>query len=781
MKLLKLTFFLLFTSQIYLFAQVPNDDRILLQGFHWESHEAAANGWYNHIKSQANELGDAGFDMVWLPPPSNAASDEGYLPRELNNMNNHYGTAAEHAAMINELHNNDIEAIADIVINHRVGCTNWMDFCNPAWGSWSITADDEVWSQPAFNNVYPRGNYDTGTSYGPARDVDHTNQGVQQGISTWMNDVLKGIGYDGWRYDFVHGFDPYYISLYNGNTNPSFSVGEYWTQDKQAIQNWIDATGSTAFDFPTYFALKGAIRDGNWSYLSFQGEASGGIGWDPQHYTTFIENHDTPDYDPTNNVLNGGNVGSAYAYLLTHPGVPTVFYSHFSDWGSSVKQEIKDLMTIRKSAGIHNQSDLTVHASSTGLYAASIEGNNGKVAVKLGYDNWSPSDAGLTGNWTLKASGNNYAVWMEGGNPPEPPATYEITIHTTDYTSAYAWDDNQSPLLGGWPGTGLTTGECWNSLTFFAASPCVNIILSDNGAGQTDDLNMCGEKYYYNNGFHDAPPASNPCEPEPPQPPGDGFTVYVQGYTTAYAWDDNQNPLLGGWPGATMTDEGNGWFSITIEGDCSNIIFSNNGNGQTADLYTCGGYYSNGTWLCDDPSTQTSATMYVQGYTTAYAWDDNQNPLLGGWPGTPMTNEGNGWFSATVPVACANIIFSNNGASQTDDLYSCGGTYTNGNWSCDIPGNNSRMNELSLTEIKIFPTVLTQGYFNLTIDSEKDMKSYIDVFNLQGQKIKGEQIQVYSGNNNYSIRMPSNISAGIYLVSIRVGDELFTEKVMIRE
>lgn len=33
-----------------------------------------------------------------------------------------------------------------------------------------------------------------------------------------------------------------------------------------------------------------------------------------------------------------------YAYILTHPGIPTVFYDHFFDWGNSIHDQIVKLV-----------------------------------------------------------------------------------------------------------------------------------------------------------------------------------------------------------------------------------------------------------------------------------------------------------------------------------------------------------------------------------------------------------------------------------------------------
>ncbi|HAA22589.1 MAG TPA: hypothetical protein DCP28_28925, partial [Cytophagales bacterium] len=662
-------------------AQVANDSRVLLQGFYWEASHDRTGDWYEYVQGLAPEMASAGIDMIWLPPPSDAGSLEGYLPRELNNFSNNYGTLAEHQAMLSTLDGLGIDAIADIVVNHRVGSTNWVDFTNPTWGTWSITSNDEVWSQPAYSGISTRGNNDTGTPYAAARDVDHTNTQVQNDIIAFMNN-LKAIGYDGWRYDFVHGFGTQYFAQYNGATNPTFSVGENWTQDKQAIQNWIDATGSAAFDFPTYYAIKGAIRDNNYSYLAYQGEPSGGIGWDPRNNVTFVENHDTPDYDPQNNILNGNNVGQAYAYLLTHPGVPTIYWSHMFEWGNAVKDEIKASLAVRKDAGIHSQSGITILEASAGVYAARIAGTNHDVILKMGGGNWGdPGAEGISGNWALATYGTNYAIWTNGGTGGGGGGgggqTGEMTVYAQGFTHVYAWDDNQNPLAGAWPGAAMSSaGNGWYSYTL--SSDCANVIFSNNGGGQTADLSTCNSTPWYYEGTWYA---------EEPNTGGGGggggsgssFEVFVQGYTHFYAWDDNQNPLAGGWPGTALSADG-AWMKGSIPANCTNVIFSNNGGNQTADLSTCSNapYYYQGTWHASDPTSggggggSSTMTVYAQNYTHAYAWDDNQNPLLGGWPGTAMSSAGGGWNSVTINASCANVIFSYNGGSQTADLNTCG-------------------------------------------------------------------------------------------------------------
>ena len=86
------------------------------------------------LKEQIPVIAEAGFTAVWLPPPSDAVSAQGYLPRDYYNLNSKYGTEAELRELISVMHENGVKAIADIVINHRCAHTQvstQMDFLSP--------------------------------------------------------------------------------------------------------------------------------------------------------------------------------------------------------------------------------------------------------------------------------------------------------------------------------------------------------------------------------------------------------------------------------------------------------------------------------------------------------------------------------------------------------------------------------------------------------------------------------------------------------------------------
>lgn len=390
-----------------------NSSDVMLQGFHWYSYQTYP--WWGIIQNNAANIKAGGFTMVWLPPPSDAASNEGYLPRRLELLDSKYGTRANLVSALSALNSNGVKPIADIVINHRVGTSNWADFTQPTWGADSVCRGDE-WTGAT-------GNYDTGDGYSAARDIDHTKVYVQDSIVNWMNTSLKSIGFAGWRYDYVKGYNGSYVGSYNTRTAPAFSVGELWTDldlnnpnpHRQLLMNWLDATGgkSGAFDFTTKGLLQQAVQYNEfWRLRDSAGAPAGAIGWWPAKSVTFIDNHDTGPSTPSGGQNHwpfpGDKILQGYAYILTHPGIPTVYWVHYFDWGTANQAAIKTMVSIRKSKGIHSTSAVSIQAADSSKYAAIITGTSGKVAMKIGYGSWSPG-----AGWTLATSGNNYAIWTQ--------------------------------------------------------------------------------------------------------------------------------------------------------------------------------------------------------------------------------------------------------------------------------------------------------------------------------------------------------------------------------
>jgi alpha-amylase len=387
---------------------------ILLQGFHWDSYARVLEGpapvtvrksWYTILRENAGAIKAAGFSWVWFPPSSDSLLLQGYIPRRWNVLDTAFGTEAELRAAIRALE--PVQAMADLVLNHRVGVlTAGADFQDPPFpdNRSAITKDDD--------SGVGTGNPDSGENYAAGRDLDHTNPDVRTVVKDYLR-RLKGVGFQGWRYDFVKGYHGRFVGEYNDASQPAFSVGEFYDGDRQKVAGWIDSTGdkSTAFDFPTRYLLFDACTNDDYHLLRSAGSGravpAGLLGKCPGRAVTFVDNHDTeyrrdPEHQHTRH-FPGNMVEMAYAYLLTHPGIPCVFWSHYFDWGPATRQRIDALIAIRRTKGIHARSPVEIREACRGLYAAIIDG---KVAVKLGSRDWSPGHG-----WHLACDGDRFAVW----------------------------------------------------------------------------------------------------------------------------------------------------------------------------------------------------------------------------------------------------------------------------------------------------------------------------------------------------------------------------------
>ena len=396
-------------------AQSGNSQAVLLQGFHWNSARYSNPNWYNTLLNNVSDLKGMGITHVWFPPPSDSGAVEGYMPRQLNNLNSKYGSSAELTNVVRAFTNNGIKAVADVVVNHRGGTTGWSDLTNPNWTTWAIVNNDEC--------NCGLGNADSGDGFSAARDLDHRNVGeVQNGITTWLNSTIKPVGFSGLRFDYVKGFGASYAGQYANAFGAEFCVGELWTDlnlndvnpHRQAIMNWINGTNNScgAFDFTTKGLLNDALANGNyWRLKDSQGKPQGALGWWPAMSVTFVDNHDTGPSESCGSGQNHwpvpcGAVMQGYAYILSHPGIPTVYYPHIYNWG--LKTPIAALMAARKAAGVHSTSAVAIQQATQGLYAAIITGSTRQLAMKIGPNSWSPG-----AGWTLQTSGTNYAVWMK--------------------------------------------------------------------------------------------------------------------------------------------------------------------------------------------------------------------------------------------------------------------------------------------------------------------------------------------------------------------------------
>lgn len=446
-----------------------NDDGtdVLLQGFHWQSKSYDQNGqkWYGYLKSLVPQI-KAGFSAVWLPPPTASADGQGYMPSDWANLDSSYGSAQELKQLIGALHGASprVKAIADIVINHRSAraqCTEHGVWDRYDYASFGMGGPDFMdHSVDVISDNGSKGDHDhmksgadegswshNGRSYhnedfNGSSDLNHWNQATRNTVKAWLKWLKspQNAGFDGWRFDMIGGYDPAVLGEYNYDSQPYLSVGEKPAGERQMLADMVNRSSNQTmvFDFPMRDSLAKALGDINHMYGNDLGDAGtentekGLIGWWSNVAVTLVNNHDIqPDHETVGRTtfpwgVSGSTKGvttqAAYAYILTHPGIPSVFFLDWKDRGPDLGKAIDNLIKIRKANGVTRQSRVYIDRAEDGLYAAYVGAKDGeKLAVKIGktgwqnYEGWTPNPArGLSEAYTqFENSGHAYCVFYK--------------------------------------------------------------------------------------------------------------------------------------------------------------------------------------------------------------------------------------------------------------------------------------------------------------------------------------------------------------------------------
>lgn len=551
-----------------------NYNGVMLQGFSWNAYEAAQ---WKALEAQTTEF--KGFiDLVWVPQSGKCVETVqvmGYKPYYYFNHNSSFGTEDELRSMIKTFKKNGIGTIADVVINHR-NTEGWFTF--PAETYQGVTYqmlptdicknDDggKTLTQAKTESVNLSNNNDEGSDFGESRDLDHKSANVQKVVKAYLKFLKEDLGYIGFRYDMVKGFNASHVGDYNTATGIQYSVGEYW-DGVGNIKNWINDTGkkSGAFDFPFHYNMTNAIRYNDWRKLNDACLMS-----DPsyrQYAITFVENHDIQVREDKSNEGSKDPIPTAYipaanAFMIAMPGTPCIFQPHWKAY----EHELKSMIEARKLAGITNTSSYNNYANNKQYFANAVNGTNGrKLLVVVGIPSMMTTPSKT--EYTRILSGKNYMYYLSSNSETawadKASGTYEegfkvtLTAVSKNSTAKLVYTTNGNDPTAS--STQATSGTSIN----ISSSCTLKVGLLINGT-------VSGIRTY-NYSIKRFEPYN--------------ITVYVN--TDAVNWkkvnfyywgntDDNFE-----WPGTTITQtkmiDGKNWyykdFTITQKGGMLNFVF----------------------------------------------------------------------------------------------------------------------------------------------------------------------------------------------------------------
>lgn len=358
----------------------------ILQGFEWDL-PADSTHWRT-IEHKADELAKLGFTSVWLPPAYKGSSgvvDVGYGVYDhydLGEFNQKetiptkYGTKEEYLQAIQALQKANLEVYADIVFNHLMGADEietvpavqysqenrtepiseeeeieaWTKFTYPGrkgkyndyiwtWENFSGVDFDARSKSHAIYNFANKGwddevdkesgNYD----YLMGCDLDMENPETINQLDKWGKWYQELTNIDGYRLDAVKHiqFDYYVDWLMNRREEKGkelFVVGEYWSNDLEKLEDYLDSSGNliTLFDVPLHFKLyEAATSNGSFDMRQIFDQTL--VDSREDYAVTFVDNHDTQKGQSLESWVDGWFKTHAYALiLLRKQGIPVVFW-----------------------------------------------------------------------------------------------------------------------------------------------------------------------------------------------------------------------------------------------------------------------------------------------------------------------------------------------------------------------------------------------------------------------------------------------------------------------
>ena len=343
---------------------------VMMQAFSWNSF--GDTRWVNLTK-QAEEISQY-FNLIWVPQSgwTGSTGSMGYDVKYYFDQHSAFGSENELRQLISTYKGYGTGVIADVVVNHRGNLSTWTDFPAETYNgvTYTMTASDICKNDDGgntANHLQPgeslSENNDEGEDWGGMRDLDHKSENVRNVIKAYVKFLVNDLGYTGFRYDMTRGFWANRVAEYNDAAGVQFSVGENWSSQNE-IQTWIDnckwngVNMSASFDFPFRYTVRDVVRGNrdNGDKVTWKDLNVGGIMSNSnfkRYAVTFVENHDTQyrDANNQNDPLRKDTL-AANAYLLTMPGTPCVFLPHWKDY----KQEIKNMIDVRKTVGVTNVS-----------------------------------------------------------------------------------------------------------------------------------------------------------------------------------------------------------------------------------------------------------------------------------------------------------------------------------------------------------------------------------------------------------------------------------------
>lgn len=358
----------------------------LFQFFHW--YYAPEGNLWQHAAREAAHLASLGVTHAWLPPAYKSAEgidEPGYAVYDLYDLGEfnqkgavrtRFGTKEEYLLAIQAFHDNGIQVLADVVLNHKMGGDEQEKILSQkvdpenrvkkigepveieAHTRFSFPGrkgkySDYLWDKHSFSgfcrdrdiylivNDYTHGseweemlseemgNFD----YLMGCDIEFRNPHVVAELKKWGCWYVEETGIDGVRLDAIKHIPHYFFTEWLQHLGTCFkkefwAVGEYWNKDVNILLNYIEHTGGAMrlLDVPLHYNLYHASVQEDFDLRTLFDNTL--VMSRPGLAVTFVDNHDTQPLQGLESYVEYWFKPLAYALiLLRQDGTPCVFYA----------------------------------------------------------------------------------------------------------------------------------------------------------------------------------------------------------------------------------------------------------------------------------------------------------------------------------------------------------------------------------------------------------------------------------------------------------------------
>ena len=430
------------------------ENQTLMQYFEWYLPDDGQH--WNRLAEDAPNLAAKGIRKVWMPPAfkGTGSNDVGYGVYDLfdlgefdqkGTVRTKYGLKEEYLRAIEALSQNGIEAIADVVLNHKAAADYkerftvvevdpndrnveisepfeieaWMHFAFPGrkkayndfewhWyhftgtdydaknnrsGIFLIQGDNKGWANDELVDN-ENGNYD----YLMYADIDFKHPEVIQNLYDWAHWFIESTGVHGFRLDAVKHIDSFFMKNFIRDITEKYGddfyvFGEFWNSDEKANNDYLENIDYRfdLVDVKLHHNLFDASKSGadyDLRTIFDQTLAKN----HPESAVTFVDNHDTQRGQALESTVEEWFKPAAYALiLLREAGLPCVFYGDYygisGEFAQESFQELLDkLLDIRLNLAYGEQTDYFDDANCIGWTRQGKDDDGQPIAVLISND-----------------------------------------------------------------------------------------------------------------------------------------------------------------------------------------------------------------------------------------------------------------------------------------------------------------------------------------------------------------------------------------------------------